>query len=390
MNLDRVLVALDSYDGTPSSMQDVVGVFAEELGENWIETIFAELPSISRALKRKLKHVVSYYAATLAWNEAQEYLAQAENINVAEVSDRIPVLQQWLEFFGEEGNKVVAELQELVEQRGQTAFQNQELTAETIDSIRNQPLAQPEVWAPSEGRILEGGKVVTTSEIEASLAEQEKGAEEPEQEPIPDTPEVFTIRKIMTEIDLLKQVQSWLAARCVSLNNMEVYAYPFFGFVVDLLRQTVKDMESLEEKPEYSELLDRIFPEGRKGFDNTKAAIKSDITMAEENCESSVTGLISDNVDMNSVRDALGAIDESDTVEYIGPPPEGFEMLDMSMPLNESAIKAEYAKIENKNVEEELGTSDDDNEKTSQSAKKGVKKKLSFSLKNKKSTGGTT
>ena len=45
----------------------------------------------------------------------------------------------------------------------------------------------------------------------------------------PQSPEVFAIQKATKEIDLLDNVQAWLSARCLQLNNMEVFA----KFVLD-------------------------------------------------------------------------------------------------------------------------------------------------------------
>ena len=390
MNQERVLEAINSYTGTLDSMQAVVAVFAEELGDNWTETVFDELSNIPDDAKNKLKHVFRYYGATAAWNEVQEYLS-SDVLDVPAVTDRIPVLRQWLEFFKEPGEDAVNELeQKLSEQANAGNVSTTERTPKTV------VVSEQEEWQPSERRIIESGKVLTSSAIESELKSKEV-QEEPEiqEEPIPDTPEVFTVRKVMSEIELLKSVQSWLAARCISLNNIEIYAYPFYGFVVDLLRQVLKDMDSLDEKPENGQILDRLYPEGKAGFDKQKESVKGDIAMAEQNCESEVTALISDDMDMDSVRDALGAIDDSGTVEYLGPAPDGFEALDMSGPLDEKAIKEEYAKIEGQDVRADaddvsVSKTKRKQENASQESKNSVQRKLSFSLKTKKPTGGAT
>ena len=95
---------------------------------------------------------------------------------------------------------------------------------------------------------------------------------------------------------------------------------------------------------------------------------------------------------MDEVKRTLGTIDTSDTVEYVGPAPDGFELLDDETPLDENAIKQQYEKLEK--IDALTGKQEDtpsenaaQEENTSQTEQKGVQRKLSFSLKKKKPTG---
>ena len=204
-------------------------------------------------------------------------------------------------------------------------------------------------------------------------------------------PSYFEIKKLSNQLALLEENQAWLSARCVQLKNIEVYAYPFYGFIVDLLRQTMKSMEVISADENALELLDVAFDGGQQAFENKKQAIQHDIELAEQNCESATTALISEDVDMDEVKRTLGTIDTSDTVEYVGPAPDGFELLDDSTPLDENAIKQQYEKLENVDAltgqkEEVPAQSDEQKENASQNEQKGVQRKLSFSLKKKKPT----
>ena len=403
MTQERVLETLASYTGTAASMQEVVGVLTEEMGADWTASVFSDLSDAPTSIKKKLKHVFNYYAATTAWNEAQEYLAQTTPLDMEEMASRIPVLKHWLDFFGDDGRNLLDELgqkildqgpegQALIQQFSEQTQKQESVSTDSQSTSTERPQPQPkQIWHPEEMRVMEEGKVLTTSEIEAELKENEPKEEKPkEPEQVPDSPEAFTVRKVIAQIDLLKSAQSWLAARCVSLKNIEVYAYPFYGFMVDLLRQTLKDMESLQEKPELNELIDKLYPNGKQAFEDQKTAIQNDISLAEQNCESAMTALISEDMDMDAVRKTLGSIDDSGTVEYLGPAPDGFEVLDMDTPLDESAIKEQYAKIEGKDMNAQPNTSPSSSpvqQNTSQSSKNGVQRKLSFSLKAKKPTG---
>ena len=413
MNREHVLDVLASYTGSSETMQRVVAVLTEELGENWTEVVFSELMDIPDDLRQKLKHMFCYYAATMAWNEVQEYLAQTDPLNLEEMDARWPILSRWLEFFGDEGAGILDELKQkiLAQQQGvefvapESKTEEEEPASVAPQQPDEAPGPQEEPWQPEERRIFEAGQVLDTKEIDQS-AQQQAETEETKAmpEPVPDTPEAFAVRKVIAQIELLKAAQSWLAARCIELHNIEVYAYPFYGFVVDLLRQTLKTMESVQDKEKYGTLLDSLYPEGQEGFVRQIAAIQNDIALAEQNCESAMTTLISADMDMDLVRQTLGAIDESNTVEYLGPPPDGFEALDTEAPLDEAAIKEQYAKIEGKAIppdkisgEKQGEAEPDQSEKqvadqqnASQSEKNGVQRKLSFSLKNKKPTGGTS
>jgi len=399
MNLEHILDVLSAYTGSPETMQQVVAVLSEEFGNDWSEKVFVELADIPEELRNKLKHAFSYYAATMAWNEVQEYLTQTDPLDLAEMDARWPILGRWLAFFGDDGAEVLEELKQkiLAQQQGKNNVPVKETVSEAKVDISNTSGSTDKTWRPEEMRVFENGKVIKTHEIEEELKAQEEVEKIVQEEPVPDSPEVFTVRKVISEIELLKSAQSWLAARCVSLHNIEVYVYPFYGFIVDLLRQTLKDMESLQDNEAYETLLDKLYPEGKEGFNRQKEAIQSDISLAEQNCESAVTTLISADMDMDLVRQTLGSIDDSGTVEYLGPAPDGFEALDTDGTLDEAAIKEQYAKIEGKTIPPaSIDSNGQEKEKMveQQSAshleKKGVQKKLSFSLKNKKSTGGTS
>jgi len=351
----------------------------------------------------------------MAWNETQEYLAQKKFVVSPELKERMPILKHWLDFFGAPG----------------TAAYNQ--LADKIASVeaKNQPEPEKEPEVEMEDSqpktTVEGAETTVAPEfvetepsqdvvLEAEVGGEEKNVEEaqveesavseasPEQEEVPATetpPEVFEIQKMERQIELLNQNQAWLAARCIQLKNIEVYAYPFYGFIVDLLRQTLKTIENLESKPEIEGLLDQYLDGGRQALENKKQAIQHEIELAEQNCESAATTLISEDMDMDTVRKTLGVIDNSNTVEYLDPAPDGFELLDDEAPLDESAIKEQYRKIENMDAltgRVEKGSSETEEEvkedatekKTSQKPQKGVQRKLSFSLKPKKSTTGAT
>ncbi len=424
MNIERISSALQTYNGQEDSMHAVVDVLQEELGENWTDVVFEQLQQLSPALKDNLTHAYNYYAATIAWNETQNYLMDETLQKTPDLEERLPILKHWLDFFGAPGQSAYQELENKL---------NALPTGDEGTDDEEVQMPEAEVIPEEEIALQESGETQTEEEINESFEEEENEVDEwmnsdqptgdsaeseeeledvadkqeqdeseadeteeadteEEKLEIEETPAVFEIKKLQKQLNLLNQNQAWLSARCIQLKGIEVYAYPFYGFIVDLLRQTLKSMEKIEKDEEMTALLPSVFEGGKEAFDNKKQAIEHDIELAEQNCESATTALISDETDMDEVRRTLGAIDTSDTVEYVGPAPDGFELLDDEAPLDESVIKQQYEKLEKINAltgqtDQKANENKIIQENTSQNEEKGVQqRKLSFSLKRTKPT----
>lgn len=391
MDLERISDALQNYTGQEESMHEVTNVLQEELGENWTDTVFNDLQSLPPALKDNLTHVFNYYAATMAWNELQEYLADENLQKTPELMERLPILKHWLDFFGAPGQSAYQELENRLSGPAPVASDDEGGEADVGEDVPSDVEEIEEVEDDEQASETEDEEIVpTTAENEEAENEEEETAK------IEDTAETFEIEKLQKQLMLLDENQAWLAARCIQLKNIEIYAYPFYGYVVDMMRQVMKSIETIEQNETAFDLLDQAFKGGKEAFNKRKEAIKHDIELAEQNCESAQTALISEDMDMDEVKRTLGAIDENDTVEYVGPAPDGFELLDDETPLDETAIKKQYEKLENMDAmtgtvaEESKPSPQPSQESTSQTEQKGVQRKLSFSLKRKKPTEGTT
>ncbi len=405
MNLERISSVLQGYTGQEESMHAVVQVLEEELGEEWVQTVFQDLQTLSPALKENLTHAYNYYAATMAWNETQEYLMNPNLQQTPQVVERLPILKHWLDFFGAAGQSAYQELEgrlgaaaSFVEPAVAEVPVDAETAVLTAEPVVVQtadeaiPVAEQVIQNPVENTpIYQSEEALAAEEkITADALPQFRKAELKEQ-----TPEEFELEKIQNQLNLLEQNQAWLAARCIQLKGIEIYAYPFYGFVVDLMRQVLKNMNAVLANEETALSIDKYFAGGRAAFDNKKQAVESDIEKAEQNCESATTALISEDIDMDEVRRTLGTIDTRDTVEYVGPAPDGFELLD-DAPLDETTIKKQYEKIENIDALTGEKAPQSENvaatqENASQNAQKGVQqRKLSFSLKRPKPTEDAT
>ncbi len=436
MNENNVIDALNSYDGTQPSLEKTIDVLTDELGPDWANDVFEKLGDLPVELKEKLDHAFNYYASLTAWQEAQSYLEQTEPLDVEMMNERLPILEHWLDFFGEPGQNLYKQLQNRFEQqkdiakspisKEQKSDDGQDLNEESAEIEEpSQSLSENEETknVVLDEPISNSNQISSTDRnIEEAFTQSlmdEKGIEnvhdnlpdvdikhsentgnsallnqisnetlESEEVPIENvddnSPEGFAVHKAEREIILLDDLQAWLAARCLQLGDIENFAYPYYGLVVDLMRQTVKDIQAVLDLENQDKVL-QYYPDGLESLTRKKQAIESDIQTAVENCESDTTALIEAGMDMDKVKKALGDLDESQEKEYLGPAPDGFELLD-DKPIDEKAVKEQYEQLEEKvqkNTENE-DISVVEEKKTSQNEQNGVQRKLSFSLKPKK------
>ena len=361
-DINKIKEALNSYTGESDSLNNFAAVAAAELGENWIETIYETLTDLSAEEKEKLDHAFQYYAATMAWNEAQAYLNQTEPLN-ASVAERVPVLEHWLAFFQDAGLQVVEQLKQKLATESAVSEQEEAIEEKQPQELEQQ--AEPEKQA--EQKPLEKQPIVV---------------EKPKSEAL------WTVEKIRKQVDMTKDIQSWVAARCVSLGNREVFAYPYYGFVVDVMRQTRKDIQSLLDSEEMLREVNENYPGEVQHLQDYQVSLDKDLEIAQQNGISDETALISDELTGDDARRVLGQLDTSNTPEFSGPAPDGFEViLDTDSEEDDQQIKDEYNQIENKVLGTQGKNKAESEKNTSQSPKNSVKKKLSFSLGNKKPTG---
>ncbi len=376
MNEDNIVNALNAYDGTQESLEKTVDVFVAELGENWTEEVFQKLGGLSPDLKEKLNHAFNYYASLTAWNETQSYLAATDPLDIELMDERLPVLKHWLDFFGEPGQNLYQQLETKVanqkEPEAQTEEPSEAPDSESIVDTSDAKMTEEEIPNVSES--------VPAEETE----ELPPAYEEKSQDNFPysdDSEEVFIMKKALKMIHLLDDLQAWLSSRCLELDNIEIFAYPYYGMLVDLMRQTVKAIQEAETLQDIS-VIEHFYEGGKEALLRKKQAIEADIQVAVENCESDTTALIDKNVDLDQVKKALGDLDNSTETEYLGPAPDGFELMEEEAPLDEKKVKEQYQKLEEA-TQEKIDQAEVE-KKASQTPQNSVQRKLSFSLKPKK------
>ncbi len=180
VNKQRLNEALNAYTGQPDSLNNFATIAEQELGENWTSTIYDILTDLDTNQKEKLDHVYYYYGATLAWGEIQDYLAQKEPLNIEELNERIPTLEYWLTFFGDEGKKLVNELKEEMQRQNQTPAGSNSTpsvtNADNSDITMDLPDIPDDITLADESEIFE---TTENTESETPLAKEDDISEEP-------------------------------------------------------------------------------------------------------------------------------------------------------------------------------------------------------------------
>lgn len=370
-DIEKIKQALLSYNGDNETLNNFTDVVSSELGEDWPQTIFDVMTNLGQDEQSRLDYVYRHFAAVAAWNEAQSYLSQKTPLDVQFINERIPILEHWLAFYQEPGF-------ELIEQLKQSLLNNTNKETPQEEQVYNE--IEKEFKTEEEQ---------TTNEEIAPIIEEETISFRQEQKM--ETEVVWTYKKIQKEIELTKSVQAWTAARCIELENREVWAYPYYGFVMDLMRKTRLEIQKILEDSTMLSEIEENFPGEIKILQDYQLSLDKDIETAVQNGVSEEEDLLGGLTGADARRILGGQVE--DTKEELGPAPDGFEIvLDSDSDLDEEPIKDEYSQIENvvlsenpHNISTGVIKNKEENEKnTSQTIQNSVKKKLSFSLGNKK------
>lgn len=487
-NTTKILEALSTYTGDTESLNRFAVVAESELGPQWTSTIYDALPNLPASLKEKLDHAFNYYGATASWNEIQEYLTQADSLNISEISERIPTLEYWLKFFGEPGLNAVKQLEEKINRQIETEqvnpvqtveeqewtsqeeilpeennamaeenadfyeagidetyqenipavteevyeqgidetfhempetergvqepieetdsyFPDSEYPVESMDdSLQNenfQPIesAETEVeYIPDENEFIEENSTFSQEDnltySPDNIVEEESDFNNPTEDieesswknPVyvpqkADTNEQFMAKKTFRQLDFVNAVHAWINARCITLGNIEIYAYKYYGFLVDAMEQAKTDIQEVLSKPTYYPAVEEVRKDGLKILQNSLLSLEKDLKIAYDNAQTDITPLIAENMNTNILKDALGKIDTTNKKEYLGPAPDGFEMIDDPYAETESQVETLEEQRESKNMRAQVKSA-------SQKKQNSVQRKISFSF-NKKNPSGT-
>ena len=143
-----------------------------------------------------------------------------------------------------------------------------------------------------------------------------------------ETTEEFMAKKTFHQSDFLNAVRCWINARCIAEGNKEIYFYRHYGFLIDVMEETKKDLKEVLSSPKYYPAIEQIRPDGIKQLQSLLTLIENDLEIAYDNLPSELTDLINDTTNANDLRNALGGLDTSNKPELLGAAPDGFEMLE--------------------------------------------------------------
>ncbi len=379
-DIEKIKEAIQQYTGSNETLNLFVETATNELGEDWIQTIFDAMTNLNQDEQARLDYIYRHYAAIAAWNEAQSYLAQETPLDSNLINERLPVLEHWLSFYQAPGL-------DLIEQLKQRLLSGMLLGQQMAEQTQSQ----------NESEITEQSS--TTISVDTSLQEPKTEEEEEEerdiqtllQETKQESEAIWTYKKIQKEIELTKSIQAWTAARCIELENREVWAYPYYGFVMDLMRKTRNEIQKVLEDSTMLSEVEEIFPGEIKTLQDYQLSLDKDIETAVQNGVSEEEDLLGGLTGADARRILGGEVE--DTKEELGPAPDGFEIvLDSDSDLDEDPIKNEYSQIENVVLSENphdiptgvIKNKEEIQKNTSQMPQNSVKRKLSFSLGNKK------
>lgn len=202
----------------------------------------------------------------------------------------------------------------------------------------------------------------------------------------------FQISRLYRQIDFKTAVQAWISARCIELGYTNNYTYRYYGFLVDVMDRTIEEIKAVLDDDTLLEIVEQRKQGGIHYLQNQLLALEKESKDAHDRITSDLSPLPREGLSTDDVRKALGQMDLSGEKEYLGPAPDGFEMLeDPYQNLDEATVKKEYAKIEAeadlppaepiKSVDPDILKKPTISVKnTSQTPQNGVQRKLSFSF----------
>lgn len=147
--------ALADYQETQETLNTFVGIAQRILGDEWlsvlsdiIENDNTLVPNEKKVLKDKANHAIHYYGALAAWEEAYSYLNNTQVATLDLLRERLPVLEYWLNLFGQEGKDLVQKVRALAQQKAQEKTAEEEQQVEDLQQSLSEnptPIVQAEV-----------------------------------------------------------------------------------------------------------------------------------------------------------------------------------------------------------------------------------------------------
>ncbi|MBR5130442.1 MAG: hypothetical protein IKV03_04380 [Alphaproteobacteria bacterium] len=310
-------------------------------------------------------------------DEVSNYL---DNVQMARESVQLPLST------AEEEQILPTTLQEVpsVEEDIQSVVIGQPENSEGQDFVNSDTLASPIVNISDEYRtdVFDPIAVSAPSQNDTPLLHESE--------------ESWRIRKMFRQVDFIANIESWISFLCLDLGYTDFYNYRYYGFLVDVLDKTIAELQELLGQRNLYDIINMQRVGGVQFLQNKLMAYQKQSQEAHEMLSDYIP-LVREDLSVDDLKNCLGGMDLTGEKEYLGPAPDGFEMIDDPYEnMNEDDLKKEYEKIETEGVMSsntiESGisassitmssheNSENTVKNTSQTPQNGVQRKMSFSF----------
>lgn len=157
----------------------------------------------------------------------------------------------------------------------------------------------------------------------------------------------WRISKIFKQLDFVVSIQAWVSKRCHDLGYTDYYTYRYYGFLVDVLDTTIEELKGILSDTGLYDSIETRHPDGVRYLQNQLVAFEKQSKEAHEGILADLSPLPREGLSIDDLKRNLGGMDTSESKEYLGPAPDGFEMIeDPYANLSDETLQKEYAKIE--------------------------------------------
>ncbi len=162
-----------------------------------------------------------------------------------------------------------------------------------------------------------------------------------EEDYTPSNTQNWDIANFLRQKRLYDDANNWLSAWCIRMDNAEKTSYPHYGFIVDIMHDLKEKALNVLENQLLDELVEREIVDGRVGLERVVEAIDKELEDLPDDFKISTAEKIK-----LSAREVLGAMDTSTEKEFIGPAPDGFELMDDPYAASAEQIINDFEKTE--------------------------------------------
>ncbi|MDD4519969.1 MAG: hypothetical protein PHI50_03690 [Alphaproteobacteria bacterium] len=298
--------ALLDFSETKESYDAFDTLAKRTLGDDWAEELkqWEETFPQSEKVSEKVKSLLNYRGALLAWNEANEYLSDPKSVTTGFVKDRLPVLEYWLDFFGDAGKGLLEQLKR--------TFIEEKFSSDEEETEENEEQEELEESVEERASLKE--------EIEKKEPKEEVSLSKEEQE------KLWKIQNFSSQKAFYNQVLEWINARCIHLGHIEKMEYPYYGFSVDILKELKTSIDELLKDTKSYDFINAHSEENVDDLKRFKESIERELEIQKEAGFEPILSI--EDIEVKKAKDLLGNLDASKEKEYLGPAPDGFVALD--------------------------------------------------------------